>query len=57
MGRCGFKRVRRRSTAKIDPVMRCAAFFVFTRGSDSLQRPVPVDPHSEPWRGSLMIAS
>jgi hypothetical protein len=28
-------------------------FLRFTRGTDSLQPPVPVAPHSEPWRGSL----
>jgi hypothetical protein len=29
----------------VKPVRR---FIRFTRGTDSLQRPVPVDPHSEP---------
>jgi hypothetical protein len=28
-------------------------FLRFIRGTDSLQRPVPVDPHSEPRRGPL----
>ena len=36
-----------------DGAVRTSCRLRFTRGTDSLQRPVPVDAHSEPRRGSL----